>query len=198
LILAAKSKAKQDAEPVEETAPEADSEVTRAEQETPDESPAERAEPEQDWQDRYLRLAAEFDNFRKRSAREFGDLIRSAERELIGELTDVLDNLDRALGTDHKGESVDEFARGVSLIREQLWTVMGKRGLERMTTVGEPFNPEAHDALMRMPSEEHEEGRVVQEVSPGYRLGDRVLKHAKVIVSQGDTKTNSENSDGAE
>ena len=142
-----------------------------------------------DWHDRYLRLAAEFDNFRKRSAREFGDLVRSAERDLIGELTDVLDNLDRALGTDHKGQSVDKFAKGVALIREQLWTVLGKRGLERMQTVGEPFSPEAHDALMRMPSEEHEEGRIVQEVSPGYRLGDRVLKHAKVIVSQGTPET---------
>jgi len=138
-----------------------------------------------DWHDRYLRLAAEFDNFRKRSAREFGELVRNAERELIGDLTDVLDNLDRALNADHKGESADEFAKGVALIREQFWRTLDKRGLERIETVAQPFNPETHDALMRMPSEEHDEGVIVQEVSPGYRLGERVLKHAKVIVSQG-------------
>ncbi|GAB4323155.1 MAG: hypothetical protein Kow0074_15150 [Candidatus Zixiibacteriota bacterium] len=111
--------------------------------------------------------------------------MRNAERELILDLTDVLDNLDRALNADHKGESVDDFAKGVELIRQQFWSVLNKRGLERMETVGQPFSPEAHDALMRMPSAEHDEGRIVQEVSPGYRLGDRVLKHAKVIVSQG-------------
>ncbi len=141
------------------------------------------------WQDRYLRLAAEFDNFRKRSAREFGDVVRTAERELISDLTEVLDNLDRALNADHRGESVNEFAKGVDLIREQFRSVLEKRGLKRMETVGESFNPEAHDAMMRMPSAEHEEGLIVQEVSPGYYLGDRVLKHAKVIVSQGPEQT---------
>ena len=90
--------------------------------------PESSARPEEpDWQDRYLRLAAEFDNFRKRSAREFGDLVRNAERELIGDLTEVLDNLDRALKADHKGESVDEFAKGVALIREQFWRTLDKR-----------------------------------------------------------------------
>lgn len=177
MILTAKPKTNDKGEPVEE-------QLDKTGESDESETEPEKTESP-DWQDRYLRLAAEFDNFRKRSAREFGDLIRSAERDLIGELTDVLDNLDRALTTDHKGESVEEFAKGVALIREQLWTVLSKRGLERMTTVGEPFSPEAHDALMRMPSEEHDEGRIVQEVSPGYRLGDRVLKHAKVIVSQG-------------
>ncbi len=147
---------------------------------------AAKAEPTpEEWHDRYLRLVAEFDNFRKRSAREFGDLIRNAERELIGELTEVLDNLDRALNQDQNGESIDELAKGINLIRDQLWTAMGKRGLERMEALGLPFDPEAHDAMMRMPSDEHNEGCVAQEISPGYRLGDRVLRHAKVIVSQG-------------
>lgn len=138
-----------------------------------------------DWQDRYLRLAAEFDNFRKRTAREFGDLIRGAERDLIAELTEVLDNLGRAVEADHKGESVEEFAKGVALIRDQLTKVLKDRGLERMESVGQPFDPGAHDALMRMPSDQHHEGIVMQEVTPGYRLGDKVLRHAKVIVSQG-------------
>ena len=139
----------------------------------------------EDYHDRYLRLAAEFDNFRKRSAREFGNLVIAAERDLIGDLTEVLDNFERALNADHKGESAEEFAKGVALIRDQLWDVLGRRGLKRMEALGSPFDPEAHDALLRMPSEEYDEGVVAQEVSPGYRLGEKVLRHAKVIVSQG-------------
>lgn len=143
-----------------------------------------------DWKDRYLRLAAEWDNFRKRSARDFGELIRTAERELIAELTEVLDNLGRALSADHKNQSADDLAKGVALIRDQMWTVLEKRGLERMATVGGAFNPEEHDAMMHMPSEEHPEGMVAQEVSAGYRLGGKVLRHAKVIVSQGKSGEN--------
>jgi molecular chaperone GrpE len=142
-------------------------------------------ETTEDWHDRYLRLVAEFDNFRKRSAREFGNVVATAERDLIAQLTEVLDNLERAVSADHKGESVDEFAKGVALIRDQLWDVLGRRGLTKMETVGNAFDPEAHDALMRAPSEEHDEGIIVQEVSPGYRLNDKILRHAKVIVSQG-------------
>jgi molecular chaperone GrpE len=164
-----------------------------AEEEAPSEAVGEApameekgAEPTaEDWHDRYLRLAAEFDNFRKRSAREFGTVVANAERDLITQLTEVLDNLERAVNADHKGESVEEFAKGVALIRDQLWDVLGRRGLTKMETVGSAFDPEAHDALMRTPSEEHDEGIIVQEVSPGYRLNEKVLRHAKVIVSQG-------------
>jgi len=156
------------------------------------EGPPEAALPAEDWHDRYLRLAAEFDNFRKRSAREFGELVRTAERDLITELTEALDNLGRAVDNDHKGESVEQFARGVALIRDQLWQVLERRGLERMQTVGFPFDPEQHDAMMRLPSDEHAEGTVAQEISPGYRLGGRVIRHAKVIVSQGKAGENQE------
>jgi molecular chaperone GrpE len=152
----------------------------------------EAAPPAEDWRDRYLRLAAEFDNFRKRSAREFGELVRTAERDLITELTEVLDNLGRAVDNDHKGESVEQFARGVALIRDQLWQVLERRGLERMQTVGLPFDPEQHDAMMRLPSDEHGEGTVAQEVAPGYRLGGKVIRHAKVIVSQGKAEESQE------
>jgi molecular chaperone GrpE len=146
-------------------------------------TPSTEAPP--DWQDRHLRLAAEFDNFRKRTAREYIDLVRNAERDLIGELTEVLDNLGRAVDADHKGEPVAEFAKGVALIRDQLSKALASRGLEKMESVGQQFDPSAHDALLRMPSGEHPEGTVIQEVAPGYRLGDKVLRHAKVIVSQG-------------
>jgi len=185
----------QDSGEIKVTVNGAENEPVAAEQEEAKSSDAETPTESEDWHDRYLRLVAEFDNFRKRSAREFGNLVVSAERELIGDLTEVLDNFERALNADHKGESVDEFAKGVALIRDQLWTVLGKRGLKRMEAQGTPFNPEAHDALMRMPSDEYDEGIVAQEVSPGYQLGEKVLRHAKVIVSQGKTADSEDNGD---
>ena len=147
--------------------------------------PAEGPARAEDWQNRYLRLAAEFDNYRKRSARDFNELVRNAERDLIAELTDVLDSFDRALDADHKGESLTHFTEGVSLIRDQVLTALTKRGLERMQTVGLPFDPGLHDALMQMPTDQCEAGIVVQEVSPGYMLGSKVLRHARVVVSSG-------------
>lgn len=138
-----------------------------------------------DWKDKCLRLAAEFDNYRKRSAREFGDLVRNAERDLVGDLTEVFDDFVRALESDHKAESAEQIVQGVSQIRSKFWSVLERRGLERLSTVGTPFNPEEHDALMRMPSDEYDEGIVMQEISPGYKLGGKILRHAKVVVSQG-------------
>lgn len=144
-----------------------------------------KAAPVEDWKDQCLRLAAEFDNFRKRSAREFGDLVRNAERDLISDLTEVFDDFERALNADHKGESADQFAQGVVQIKAKFWNALKKRGLERLTTVGGKFNPEEQDALMRVPSEEFEEGIVMQEIAPGYKLGGKILRHAKVVVSAG-------------
>jgi molecular chaperone GrpE len=148
-------------------------------------------EPVEDWKDKCLRLAAEFDNYRKRTSREFGDLIRNAERDLVGDLTEVFDDFVRALEVDHKGESADHVVQGISQIRSKFWTVLERRGLERLSTVGTPFNPEEHDALMRMPSDEYDEGIVMQEISPGYKLGGKILRHAKVVVSQGNQGTES-------
>ncbi len=146
------------------------------------------AAPADDWKDQYLRLAAEFDNFRKRTAREYGDLVRNAERALIGDLTEVYDDFVRALTADHRGESVDQFAQGVEQIKSKFWRALEKRGLERLSTVGRKFDPEEHEALARMPSEDHDEGIVVQEIAPGYKLGGKILRHAKVVVSAGKTE----------
>lgn len=141
--------------------------------------------PVDDWKDQYLRLAAEFDNFRKRTAREYGDLVRNAERALIGDLTEAYDDFVRALSADHKGESVEQFAQGVEQIKAKFWRAMEKRGLERLVTEGGKFDPEEHEALARMPSDDQPEGTVVQEVAPGYKLGGKILRHAKVVVSAG-------------
>ena len=153
-------------------------------------APAVEAPPQPaiDWQDRCLRLAAEFDNFRKRTAREYAQIIKSAEEQLIGELTDVLDNLQRALDPEHRNAKSQELIRGIELIHSQFKSVLEKRGLVRMHVIGEPFDPEKHDALLQIESAEIPEGHVAREVAPGYLLGEKVIRHAKVVVSHGPAK----------
>jgi molecular chaperone GrpE len=150
----------------------------------------EKTEPETppDWEDRYLRLAAEFDNYRKRSARDFARIVKTAEGELILELTEVLDNLERALSPEHRNGGLEELVKGIELTREQFQSVLEKRGLTRMKSIGEPFDPEKHEAMMQMDSDDIPEGHVAGEIAVGYELGDRVLRHAKVIVSRGPAK----------
>jgi len=157
-------------------------------------APAEttEAEPPPDWEDRYLRLAAEFDNYRKRSARDFTRIIKTAEGELILELTEVLDNLERALNPEHRNGGLDELVKGIELIREQFKSVLEKRGLTRMKSIGERFDPEKHEALMQLDSDEVPEGHVLGEIAVGYELGGKVLRHAKVIVSRGPAKDEEE------
>lgn len=149
-------------------------------------------EPPPDWEDRYLRLAAEFDNYRKRSARDFARIIKAAEGDLILELTEVLDNLERALNPEHRNGGLDELVKGIELIREQFSSVLEERGLTRMKSIGEPFDPEKHEAMMQMDSDDIPEGYVTGEVAVGYELGDKVLRHAKVIVSRGPAKKEGE------
>lgn len=134
--------------------------------------------------DRYLRLMAEYDNFRKRTIREKEDIIRTATEELMKNLLPILDNLDRA--TEHRNSqlSLEEYAKGVTLIEDQLRATLSKAGLEQMDVVGSPFDPEKHDAIMQMESKDHEAGTVINVVEKGYMLSGKVIRHPKVIVSR--------------
>lgn len=145
-----------------------------------------------DWEDRFLRLAAEFDNYKKRSVRQYAQIIKSAEEQLIAELTEVLDNLERALDPEHRDARLEEFVKGVDLIYGQFKAVLEKRGLTRIVAVGEPFDPEKHEAMVQINSDDVPEGYVAGEVSPGYMLGERVLRHSKVMVSGGPAKRETE------
>jgi molecular chaperone GrpE len=131
--------------------------------------------------DEYLdalqRLKAEFDNYRKRVARDQQELAARAHERLIREVVPVLDDLERALA--HEGD-IDE---GVRLIHRQLSDALAKEGLAEVETDGK-FDPHTQEALLSQPSDE-EEGTVIQVLQKGYKLGDRVLRPARVVVSQG-------------
>lgn len=136
-----------------------------------------------DYQQRAIRTQADFDNFRKRTQKEKEDLAKYASTKLVTELLPVVDNFERALAAAGEGSGMESFTKGVSMIFRQLEGVLQSEGLQAMVTVGEPFNPEYHQAIMQVESDEYEEGIVVEEVQKGYMLKDKVLRPAMVKVS---------------
>jgi molecular chaperone GrpE len=130
--------------------------------------------------DRLQRLAAEFDNFRKRSAREAAATIERANERLVKELLPVLDDLGRALeaAADHEEAKLEE---GVRLVHRSLADLLEKEGLAEIETDGN-FDPHVHEALLSQPSDA-EEGTVIEVVQKGYKLGDKVLRPARVVVA---------------
>ena len=171
----------------EETAePEGSGEAEASgEEDAPD--PLEEALRESEaYKDRWMRLAAEFDNYKKRRTREFDALVQSASENLIRDLLPVLDSVARA--QEHRADSEEDsegFKEGVAMIMEAFPKVLQRRGLSEIEAAGQPFDPNYHEALMQMTSEDHEEGLVMAVVERGYRLGDKVIRPAKVVVSGG-------------
>ena len=132
--------------------------------------------------DRLQRLAAECDNYRKRNARENAALAERANERLVKELIPILDDLGRALeaAAEHEEAKLEE---GVELVARELRAALAREGLEEIETDGR-FDPHVHEALLAQPSD-REEGAVIEVLQKGYRLGDRVLRPARVVISQG-------------
>lgn len=136
--------------------------------------------------DRYVRLMAEFDNFRRRTAKEQLDLIDTANAKLLEKLSEVLDNFERAAHPDNnKQKDYDAFAKGIQMIHDQFAKILKDAGLEQLDPIGEPFDPNYHEALMRQASDKIPESHVIQVFQKGYKLKNKLLKTAKVIVSSG-------------
>ena len=132
------------------------------------------------------RVAAEFDNYRKRVARDQQSLAARAHERLVKELLPVLDDLERALeaAADSRDSERERVEDGVRLVHRELQKALAKEGLAEIETNGH-FDPHVHEALLSQPSA-HEEGAILEVLQKGYRLGDRVLRPARVVVSQGE------------
>jgi molecular chaperone GrpE len=128
--------------------------------------------------DTLLRLKAEFENSRKRQQRERARLLETASEQLVIELLPVLDNIDRAL------EAEGDIREGVRATRDQLADVLGKAGLLPVASDGQLFDPNVHEAVMGQPSEEHEEGTIIQTFERGYLLNGKPIRPAKVVVAK--------------
>jgi len=135
-------------------------------------------------QQRVLRTQADFDNYRKRTQKEKEEFAKYASTKLITELLPIVDNFDRAFSTVVEDNLNESFSKGMNMIYRQLEGVLQAEGLVPMDSVGQPFNPEFHQAIMQVESEEYPEGTVVEEIQKGYMLKDKVLRPAMVKVSQ--------------
>jgi molecular chaperone GrpE len=136
-----------------------------------------------DANDRALRILAEFDTYRRRSEKERATAADRGAADVLRELLEVVDNFDRAL--EHANDDLpDSFLDGLRLVARSLHDVLDRRGIEKIEAVGQPFDPELHEALSSMPGEDVEPNTVLSEVQTGYKLGERVLRAARVIVSR--------------
>ena len=185
----------EDADEAEEQkteSPEAEEAAAAEEAEAADEGAAEEAEAgedkaaeeekkaEEQESERYMRLMAEFQNFKRRAAREKSDIHAYANEKIIGELLPVLDNFERALDT--KSEDVEGYAKGMELIFTQLRTALEHAGLAEIPALGEEFDPNVHNAVMTEDSEEIEDNHISKVLQKGYKLNDKVIRPSMVAV----------------
>jgi molecular chaperone GrpE len=134
-------------------------------------------------QDRLLRMAAEFDNYRKRIDRDRRDQADAAVADAIEEILPIIDNLELALQTPAGGDP-DAYRKGVELIYQQMLELLRKRGVTAIQTAGADFDPRVHQAVMHETSADHREGEVMHELRRGYMLGERLLRPAMVKVAK--------------
>lgn len=146
-------------------------------------------------EDKLMRRAAEFENYKKRTARQFDEIIQSANDRIILEFLDVVDNFSRSFDHDNEETNVESFKEGVNLIYNQMKGLLEKYDIKPFDAVGQPFNPDIHDAMMQVESDEFDEGTVAMEIGKGYKMGDRVIRHSKVGVAKakGKDEANEEN-----
>lgn len=143
----------------------------------------EAAKTAEGYRDQFLRKAAEFENYKRRSEGEYLNIIRNANEGLITALLPVVEDLTRSLKAGGARTDGEALYRGVELIYQKLMKVLESQGLAPFESAGKPFDVEYHDALLQVARDDVPPGTVVEEIAPGYRLNEKVLRHARVIVS---------------
>jgi len=139
----------------------------------------------EDAKDKYLRIAAEFDNFKRRNARERIELIQTAGKEVITDLLDVLDDCDRAQKQMEASNNTNEFKEGIMLVFNKLRSTLQAKGLKPMETINKEFNPDLHEAVTEIPAPTKAMvNKVIDEVTKGYYLNDKIIRYAKVVVGK--------------
>ncbi len=135
--------------------------------------------------DKYLRLVAEFDNFRKRNAKERNELIKSAGEDIIKSLLDVVDDSERAAKQLETSEDLTLIKEGINLVFNKLKSTLQNKGLKAMESKEQDFDTELHEAITEIPAPSEDlKGKVIDEVQKGYYLNDKIIRHAKVVVGK--------------
>lgn len=138
----------------------------------------------EDLEDRVKRQMAEFDNFRKRTEKEKSTMFESGAKSVVEKILPVVDNFERGLAALSEEEQKAPFAEGMSMVYKQLMTELEGLGVKPIEAVGQEFNPELHNAVMQVESEEYGEGIITQELQKGYLYGDSIVRHSMVAVAQ--------------
>jgi molecular chaperone GrpE len=134
--------------------------------------------------DQLLRTAADYDNFRKRTKKDLDDAERRGREEAVREMLPVFDNLERAVAAATSTSDVTAIVEGVKMVLKLFEDQVGRLGITKIPTVGHRFDPAIHDAIQQKETDEHPPGTVVAEVVPGYRLGERLVRPAMVVVAR--------------
>ena len=137
-----------------------------------------------DLNEKFLRLAAEFDNYKKRIERDISSISFRAEADLLSSLLPVLDDFERSFAQDKKKVTEEQFREGIELIVKKLHATLAERGLKPIDAVNKEFDPEKHDALLQVENDESDSDIVIEEHLKGYEFKERILRHSKVIVSK--------------
>lgn len=162
-----------------EKAEEAKEDTSEEPAENDEEAEKKAAEAESE---RYMRLMAEFQNYKRRAAKEKTDTLQYANEKIVGDLLPVLDNFERALATET--EDIEGYVKGMQLIFDQLKTALGKAGLEEIKAMDEEFDPNVHNAVMTDNVEEKEDGTITKVLQKGYKLRDKVVRPSMVAVNK--------------
>lgn len=135
--------------------------------------------------DKYIRLYADFDNFKRRNAKERVELIQTAGRDVIQSLLEVLDDSERAEKQMDSSGDLEQIRQGLHLVFAKFRNILSAKGLKEMKSIGEEFNPDFHEAITEIPvTDEQMKGRVVDEVEKGYMLNDKIIRFSKVVVGK--------------
>ena len=136
------------------------------------------------WRDKYMRLQAEFDNYRKRTLREKMDLVASGGSDVIKSMLSVLDDMYRAVAASEKSEDIAALREGEKLVLQKFEEALRQKNVVEIEAVGKEFDPDFHEAVARFAAGEEHKGKVIDVVQRGYMLGDKVLRYAKVVVGE--------------
>ena len=138
-----------------------------------------------DLKDKFLRLAAEFDNYKKRTLKEKIELMKTAAQDTVSALLPALDDFDRAKKIADDESNTENFSEGVTLVYQKLYNILNQKGLQPMESTGKPFDPEWHEAITEIPAPtEDMKGKVVDTIEKGYLLNEKIIRHAKVVVGK--------------
>jgi molecular chaperone GrpE len=169
-------------ESVNNDVPEIDENSTQPDEEQISDEEKFKAEASE-WQNKYLRLYAEFDNFKRRTSKERLELLQIAGKDVIVDLLPVLDDFERAQKSIEKATDIEAVKEGVKLVHHKLKNVLNNKGLKEMTSIGAEFDADVHEGITNIPAPSDDlKGKVVDELEKGYYLNDKVIRFAKVII----------------